>query len=224
MTRHPPRGETPAPVRCDVEAEVRPAAVNPERYPRAVNDEHLRFCASAEWAETVERVLLPWAVGAHRLGDLVLEVGAGPGLVTEVLRGRAPRLVAVELDGGLAAALVRRLAGSGVAVVQGDATALPFAGGRFSAVACFTMLHHVPSVVAQDRMLAELCRVLRPGGLLAGTDGMDTPERRRLHVGDVFVPADPAALAGRLRAAGFADPEVEVDRGADRFRFAATRP
>jgi SAM-dependent methyltransferase len=195
-------------------------AVRPGRYARAVNDEHLRFCASAEWAETVERVLLPWAVGGRELGELVLEVGAGPGLVTDVLRGRAARLVAVELDGGLAAALGRRL-GGGVGVVRADATRLPFADGRFSAVACFTMLHHVPSAALQDRMLAELGRVLRPGGLLAGTDGMDTPERRRLHVGDVFVPADPAALSRRLRAAGFADPEVEVDPGADRFRFAA---
>jgi SAM-dependent methyltransferase len=186
-----------------------------------MNDEHLRFCASAEWAGTVERVLLPWVVAGRRLGDLVLEVGAGPGLVTDALRARVRRLVAVELDGGLAAALGHRLAGSGVAVVQGDATALPFAGGRFSAVACFTMLHHVPTVAAQDRLLAELCRVLGPGGLLAGTDGIDTPERRRLHVGDVFVPADPTALPGRLRAAGFTDPEVEVDPGADRFRFAA---
>jgi ubiquinone/menaquinone biosynthesis C-methylase UbiE len=188
-----------------------------------MNDEHLRFCASAEWAETVERVLLPWAVGGHRLGDAVLEVGAGPGLVTEVLARRVPWLVALELDPVLAAGL-RRLAGDGVRVVGADATRLPFGDGRFSAVACFTMLHHVPSVALQDRMLAELCRVLRPGGLLAGTDGMDTPARRRLHVGDVFVPADPAGLPGRLRAAGFSAPEVEVDPGADRFRFAATRP
>jgi ubiquinone/menaquinone biosynthesis C-methylase UbiE len=186
-----------------------------------VNEEHLRFCASAEWAETVERVLVPWAVGGRPLGDELLEVGAGPGLVTDALHGRVPRLVAVELDEALAAALGRRLAGAGVAVVRGDATALPFADGRFSAVACFTMLHHVPSVALQERMLAELRRVLRPGGLLAGTDGMDTPERRRLHAGDVFLPADPAALGGRLRAAGFAYPEVEVDTGADRFRFAA---
>jgi hypothetical protein len=35
----------------------------------------------------------------------------------------------------------------------------------------------------------------------------------------VFLPADPATLPGRLRAAGFADPEVEIDPGADRFRF-----
>jgi SAM-dependent methyltransferase len=188
-----------------------------------VNDEHLRFCASAEWAETVERVLLPWAVGARRLGDAVLEVGAGPGLVTEALARRVPWLVAVELDPALAAGLGRR-SGGGVRVVRADATRLPFAGGRFSAVACFTMLHHVPSVALQDRLLAELRRVLRPGGLLAGSDGMDTPARRALHVGDVFLPADPATLPGRLRAAGFADPEVEVDAGGDRFRFAATRP
>jgi len=187
-----------------------------------MNAEHLRLCASAEWAETVERVLLPWAVGGRRLGDRVLEVGAGPGLVTEVLRVRVPRLVAVELDGELAAALGRRLSGSGVAVVQADATALPFPGGSFSAVACFTMLHHVPTVAAQDRLLGELRRVLRPGGLLVGTDAMDTPARRELHVGDVFVPADPATLAARLGAAGFAGPEVEADADGDRFRFAGS--
>jgi SAM-dependent methyltransferase len=185
-----------------------------------MNADHLRICASAEWAETVERVLLPWAVGSRPLGGQVLEVGAGPGLVTELLARRVPWLVALELDPELAAGLGRRFDG-GVRVVRRDATRLPFADGRFSAVACFTMLHHVPATSLQDRMLAELGRVLRPGGLLAGTDGMDTPERRRLHVGDVFVPADPAALAGRLRAAGFADPEVEMDPGADRFRFAA---
>src|SRR5215211_2957830 len=109
----PPTGRTPRAGQMRRGGAARPAAVNPERYPRAVNDEHLRFCASAEWAGTVERVLLPWAVGR-------------PGLVTDVLRVRVPRLVAVELDGELAAALGRRLSGAGVAVVQADATRLPF--------------------------------------------------------------------------------------------------
>ena len=187
-----------------------------------MNPQHLQFCASAEWAELVERVLLPWVVGGRRLGDEVLEVGAGPGVVTDALRPRARRLVAVELDLGLAAALHRRLRRSGVEVVAADATALPFPSRRFSAVACFTMLHHVPTAGLQDRMLGELRRVLRPGGILVGTDGMDTPARRQLHVGDVFLPVPPGELPGRLRAAGFADPEVEMDAGGDRFRFAAT--
>jgi SAM-dependent methyltransferase len=183
-----------------------------------VNDEHLRFCASAEWAETVERVLLPWAVGGRELGELVLEVGAGPGLVTDVLRGRAARLVAVELDGGLAAALGRRLAGGGVGVVRADATRLPFADGRFSAVACFTMLHHVPSAALQDQLFAEVARVLRPGGFLAGVDSKDSEEFRALHEDDVCVPVDPDGLAERLTRAGFADAAVEVNEYAVRFR------
>jgi ubiquinone/menaquinone biosynthesis C-methylase UbiE len=189
-----------------------------------MNAQHLKFCASAEWAEVVEHVLLPWVVDGRRLGGQVLEVGAGPGLVTDALRRRVPRLVAVELDQQLAVELARRLSDSGVAVVQADATKLPFHSRRFSAVACFTVLHHVPTVAMQDRMLGEFCRVLRPGGILVGTDGMDTPSRRELHVGDVFLPVHPDQLPGRLRTARFADPEVEVDVGGDRFRFVATSP
>jgi SAM-dependent methyltransferase len=187
-----------------------------------VNEEHLRICASAEWAEYVAGELLPWTSGGLDLGDEALEVGAGPGLVTDLLRQMVPRLVAVEIDPALAAALGRRLDGGNVQVVNADATALPFGSGRFSSIACFTMLHHVASVAMQDRVLAELARVLRPGGCLFGTDGLDTPERRKLHAGDVFVPADPGELPGRLRAAGFASSEVE-SRG-DRFRFLATTP
>jgi ubiquinone/menaquinone biosynthesis C-methylase UbiE len=186
-----------------------------------VNEEHLRICASAEWAEYVAGELLPWAGRGLDLGDEALEVGAGPGLVTDLLGEMVTRLVAVEIDPALAAALGRRLDRGNVEVVNADATALPFESGRFSSIACFTMLHHVPSLAMQDRMLAELARVLRPGGFLLGTDGLDTPERRKLHVGDVFVPADPAELPGRLRAAGFAS--SEVDSRGDRFRFLATR-
>jgi ubiquinone/menaquinone biosynthesis C-methylase UbiE len=95
-------------------------------YAQGMNEQHLEFCASAEWAEVVEHVLLPWVLDGRPLGDQVLEVGAGPGLVTDALRQRVPRLVAVELDRQLAVALARRLAGSGVQVVQADATNLPF--------------------------------------------------------------------------------------------------
>lgn len=183
--------------------------------------EHVALCASAEWGELVER-LLPWVLEGRQLGDEVLEVGAGPGLVTDHLRVRARRVVAVELDTRLAAALGRRLAGGNVEVVAADASALPFRDGRFSAVACFTMLHHVPSLAAQDRMLAELRRVLRPGGVLVGTDGTDTPARRELHRGDVFLPVPPEELPGRLAAAGFAEPRT--DQLHDRIRFAGIAP
>ena len=187
-----------------------------------MNDEHLRFCASAEWAAVVRDELLPWVLGDQGLGDDVLELGAGPGLVTDLLVERAGRVTAVALDPALAAALEERMAGLPVEVVTADATALPFEDGRFSTAACFTMLHHVPTRQLQDLVLAEARRVLRPGGLLVGTDGEDTPARRALHVDDVFVPSDPAELPARLRAAGFVD--VVVDSTGDRFRFRAAVP
>jgi SAM-dependent methyltransferase len=184
-----------------------------------VNDEHLRLCASAEWAAMLRDDLLPWVLGDDDLGDDALELGAGPGLVTDLLVERAPHVTAVEIDEHLAAALRMRMAGRPVQVVTADATALPLPDGTFSAAACFTMLHHIPRRDLQDRALAEIARVLRPGGLLLGTDGEDTPARRALHVGDVFEPIDPTGFAGRLESAGFTNPSV--DSNGDRFRFRA---
>jgi SAM-dependent methyltransferase len=184
-----------------------------------VNEDHLRLCASAEWAALVRDVLLPWVLGGDELGDDVLEIGAGPGLVTDVLVERTAHVTAVEIDGQLAADLRARMTGRRVDVVTADATDLPLPTGRFSAAACFTMLHHVPAPELQDRALAEIARVLRPGGLLLGTDGQDTPARRALHDGDVFEPIDPEGFADRLRSAGFDEPVVESD--GDRFRFRA---
>jgi SAM-dependent methyltransferase len=197
-----------------------------------VNRRHLEFCASPEWADIVENQVLPWAVGDLDLGDDVLEVGSGPGLTTDVLRRRVPRLTAVEIDPDLARALADRLRNSNVKVVQADATRLPLESNRFSAATSFAMLHHVPSRAQQDRLLAELCRVLRPGGLLVGTDAVDTGELDEFHRGDTYVPCDPAEMPTRLRAAGYVDVQVELtDLGPSRppwsrkrFRFSAVAP
>ena len=115
-----------------------------------MNQRHLEFCASPEWADIVENEILPWAVGDLDLGDDVLEVGSGPGLTTDVLRRRVPRLTAVEIDPDLALSLTERLRNSNVQVIQADATRLPLPSGRFSAATSFTMLHHVPSRALQD--------------------------------------------------------------------------
>ena len=191
-----------------------------------MNERHLQVCASAEWAETVQREILPWALGARDLGDDVLEVGPGPGMTTDVLRRTVARLTAVEVDADLATALAQRLVDSNVDVVHADGTSLPFDDKRFSAATSFTMLHHVPSPADQDRLLAELRRVLRPGGLLIGVDSIDNPDWRELHAGDTCVPVDPATLAERLQHAGFIEVEVEraIPEPARRFRFAARTP
>lgn len=185
-----------------------------------VNEEHLAVCSSPEWASFVEHELLPWVLDGYELGDDLLEVGPGPGLTTDILRRHAARLAAAELDGDLAGQLAARLAGGNVTVVRADVARLPFAEGCFSAAACLTMLHHIPSARQQDAALAEIARVLRHGGVLVGADGLDTPERRRVHQGDIFVPVDPGTLARRLRAAGFTGASVQV--AGDRVRFAAS--
>jgi SAM-dependent methyltransferase len=191
-----------------------------------MNERHLQLCASAEWAETVRTDILPWALGERNLGEEVLEIGPGPGHTTQLLRGIVPRLTAVEVDESLATALAQRMTGSNVEVVHADATRLPFHDRRFSGATAFTMLHHVPSAAQQDRLLAEVCRVLRPGGVLIGVDSIDGPEWRELHVGDICMPVDPATFSERLLKAGFVDVEVERSSPAParRFRFAARVP
>ena len=186
-----------------------------------MNRFHRWYCASGRWASTVRNDLLPCALGDVDLGDDVLEIGPGPGVTTEQLRGLAPRLTAVEIDPQLAERLRASLAG-GVEVVTADAADLPFPDGRFSAVVSFTMLHHVPSAQLQDRLLAEACRVLRPGGVFAGSDSTTGPLFRLAHAFDTMVLVDPDTFADRLSAAGFVEPTVQRARHA--FRFRATCP
>jgi SAM-dependent methyltransferase len=100
---------------------------------------------------------------------------------------------------------------------------MPFADARFSAVVCFTMLHHVPSAELQNRLLAEAARVLRPGGMFAGTDSLGTGRAfRLLHVGDTLVPVSPQGMPARMERAGLVEPRVEI--GGRSFRFRARRP
>jgi len=107
-------------------------------------------------------------------------------------------------------------------VVRGDGAALPFRDGAFDAAAVLTMLHHVPSAGLQDRVLAEVARCLRPGGLLVGSDTLPSLRFRLYHLADTMVLVDPAGLPDRLRAAGF--DEVSVTTRANRLRFRARRP
>jgi SAM-dependent methyltransferase len=168
----------------------------------------------------MESSLLPRTLGQIELGDDVLEVGPGYGAATRVLAGAVPRLTALEIDRRLADRLRTRLAeqlGSGLSVVDGDGTNMPFDAGRFSAVACFTMLHHVPSRHAQDRMFAECARVLRPGGVFAGRDLTDGFRSRLIHIGDTYVPVAVADLADRFEAAGFRSADVTDLGGAVSF-------
>ena len=175
-----------------------------------MNQGHLEFCASPAWRQMVEETILPEALRGVDLGDDVAEVGPGPGLTTVVLRTRTARLTAVEFDPELASSLAARLAGTNVEVIRGDATALDVPDERFTGAACFHMLHHIPTSAAQDRVFAELARVLKPGGMLVAADGIEDEGSRQFHADDIYNPIDPKTIDGRLTDAGFTTVEVRV--------------
>jgi SAM-dependent methyltransferase len=85
------------------------------------------------------------------------------------------------------------------------------------------MLHHVPSREQQDRLLTEVNRVLRPGGVFAGTDSLGTGRAfKLLHIRDTLVPVAPEGLPARLEKAGLIEPRVET--AGSSFRFRARKP
>ena len=181
---------------------------------------HRFYCRSPRWRWRLQD-LLPWATDSAPLaGARVLELGSGPGLTTDWLRPRVGSLTAVEYDEADATALRDRA--PDVEVHHADATELPFADGVFDTVVCFTMLHHVPTSKLQDQVLAEAQRVLRPGGVFAGSDSQWGPLFAIAHWGDTLQLVDPDALSDRLRTAGFA--EAAVDSRRDAFRFHAVTP
>jgi len=163
--------------------------------------------------------LLPWLLGRADLGDHVLEIGAGPGAATDELRKRARHVVSLEYDYVFAAKLAQRN-GNGAGTVQGDAASLPFADRTFSAALAVLVLHHLRSSELQDRALAEVHRVLQPGGRLFAFEIPDGWINRIIHINSTFVPVQPNALAARLTSAGFIDIALECRPCGFSFRAA----
>ena len=93
----------------------------------------------------------------------VLDAGCGTGGLLAALRARRPDLELFGVEWAQAA-VARSAAKTGAWLVRGSVNALPFADARFSAVVSADVLCH--EAVQPDQALAELRRVLRPGGRL----------------------------------------------------------
>jgi ubiquinone/menaquinone biosynthesis C-methylase UbiE len=112
-------------------------------------------------------------------GQTVLELGPGPGYYSiEASRiiGPGGRLVCLDIQRGMIEQLSARLAEAGVAntdLLVGDAINLPLRSGSVDRAFLVTVLGEIPDAAAA---LAELRRVLRPGGLLGFEESLGDPD------------------------------------------------
>ena len=122
------------------------------------------------------RPVLEW-IGI-RPGEWVLELGTGPGAFTLGAARRAGdggRLIAVDLQPEMIAHVDRRVQGAELTNVEthvASAHALPLDDGSVDRAFLITVLPEIPD---RARALAELHRVLRPGGVLSVTEEFFDP-------------------------------------------------
>jgi SAM-dependent methyltransferase len=153
--------------------------------------------AAYRWAEGPDPRELTFEAVAQANPKRVLEVGPGPGELSERIRDElGADVVAVDISPRMVELVRER----GIEAVVGDVQELPFRGASFDCAVAAWMLYHVPDV---ERGIAELARVLRPGGrLVAVTNGADHWDGLRELVTDVrgelcFTAENAGELLGR---------------------------
>ena len=103
-----------------------------------------------------------------RPGTVALDLAAGTGDIAFALAARGARVTALDVTHRmLQIASAKRPASARVTFVTGDMMALPFPGGAFDLVTTGYGIRNVPII---ETALAEIHRVLRPGGLLLSLD------------------------------------------------------
>jgi len=117
-------------------------------------------------------------------GERVLDMGCGAGRHAFEMYRRGADVIALDQDADELAVVSEWFAamrdegtvplGAEADVKQGDALNLPFPDGEFDRVVAAEVLEHIPE---DDRAIAELTRVLRPGGTIAVTVPRWLPEK-----------------------------------------------
>ena len=130
---------------------------------------------------------------APRAGEQILDLGCGDGQLTLKLMAAGAHVVGVDNS----AAMVRSARERGVNAVEAPAERLPFAEGEFDAVFSNAALHWVRG---QDEMMAEVRRVLKPGGRFVAEMG-----------GHGNIAAIVVALRAALARHGLEDREANVN-------------
>ncbi|MCE0504216.1 bifunctional 2-polyprenyl-6-hydroxyphenol methylase/3-demethylubiquinol 3-O-methyltransferase UbiG [Roseivivax sp. GX 12232] len=146
-------------------------------------------------------------------GQEVLDLGCAGGFMAEALARRGARVTGIDpAEEALAAARAHAAEGGlTIRYDQGVGEALPYGDASFDSVVCVDVLEHVQDL---DKVLAEVARVLRPGGLFL----YDTINRNALAR---FAAITLAEDLVRILPKGTHDPEMFI-RPAD-LKAALTR-
>ena len=138
--------------------------------------------------------------------EAAVDLGCGTGIVLERMRGRARQIIGVDGSPRMLELSRRRLAGvegepEGVSLRIGELSHLPLRDCEADFASINMVLHHLST---PENALAEIRRVLRPGGLLVVADfDRHTQERMRLDYGDLWLGFDEATMSRLLQAASF---------------------
>jgi arsenite methyltransferase len=139
---------------------------------------------------------------------VVADIGTGTGFMAAGLAPLVRQVIAVDGSPAMLEAARRNLAGvSNVTFRLADGAALPFENGSLDAVFANMVLHHCPDPAAA---IAEMVRVLRPGGRLVITD-MDKHDNEWMHkeMADEWLGFDRGAVKSWLRESGLVNAIVD---------------
>lgn len=167
---------------------------------------------------------------AGRTAIRVLDVGCGTGKQLASNRQRFERMTMVGVDRSAGMLRIARTRGAGVSWIQADAEALPLGSATFDYA---TNQFSYPHIQNKRRFVAEVFRVLRPGGLFVLTN-IDPwampgwiiyryfPEARELDEQDYLPPPSLAALLKDVGFAGIETASTDLSRDHDLATFLAS--
>ncbi len=158
----------------------------------------------------------------HLLPDglVVADLGCGTGYLAQALLGQAARLICVDASEPMLAEAERRLGRNGdarateVEFRQGDLDALPISDAEVDGALAGMVLHHLP---APDAALAEMRRILKPGGSAVVLELLPHRETwMRDALGDRHLGLEPSDVVAAFQRAGLE--QVTLDPVSDRYQ------